>query len=124
MTGLSKTRKVSNIETLTWEILEEESKGQSGNVWWYNLSYDNQTGEGSYLYKMDPGTKSKTHLHMGPEEFFLLEGDLIDSDGFQYNKGDFVHLAPGSCHFSSTSEGCKLVVTHRGKFVFTQKGLD
>ena len=66
MTSLSKTRKVSNIETLTWEILEEESKGQSGNVWWYNLSYNEETGEGSYLYKMDPGTKSKTHLHKVP----------------------------------------------------------
>ena len=66
--------------------MEEESKGQSGNVWWYNFSYNEETGEGSYLYKMDPGTKSKTHLHMGPEEFFLLEGDLTDSDGFEYKK--------------------------------------
>ena len=121
MTSLSKTRKVSNIETLTWELLEEESKGQSGNVWWYNLSYNEETGEGSYLYKMDPGTKSKTHFHMGPEEFFLLDGDLTDSDGFEYKKGDFVHLGSGSSHYSSTSLGCKIVVTHRGKFIFSQK---
>jgi uncharacterized RmlC-like cupin family protein len=71
MSTLSDYRKVSNIETLEWELLEEESAGQDGNTWWYNLSYDEETGEGSYLYKMDPGTKSKAHLHEGPEEFFI-----------------------------------------------------
>jgi anti-sigma factor ChrR (cupin superfamily) len=123
MTSLTDFRKVSNIGNLKWELLEEESMGQVGNTWWHNLSYDDQTGEGSYLYKMDPGTKSKAHLHTGPEEFFLLEGDLIDSDGYHYKKGDFVHLGSGSCHYSSTTLGCTVVVTHRGKFVFTQKGL-
>ncbi len=124
MNVLSDFRMVANIETLQWELLEEESIGQSGNICWYNLSYDDETGEGSYLYKMDPGTKSKAHLHSGPEEFFLLEGDLIDSDGYQYKKGDFVQLGSGSCHYSTTTLGCTVVVTHRGKFVFTQKGLD
>lgn len=121
MSNLTKLRKVSNIINLKWELLEDESKDQAGNIWWYNLSYDEDTGEGSYLYKMEAGTKSKAHLHMGPEEFFLLEGDLTDSDGFNYKKGDFVHLATGSCHYSSTSLGCTIVVTHRGKFVFTEK---
>ncbi len=124
MNVLSEFRMVANIETLQWELLEEESIGQAGNICWYNLSYDDETGEGSYLYKMDPDTKSKAHLHSGPEEFFLLEGDLIDSDGYQYKKGDFVHLGSGSCHYSTTTLGCTVVVTHRGKFVFTQKGLD
>ena len=123
MNVLSDLRMVTNIETLKWELLEKESMGQAGNIFWYNLSYDDEKGEGSYLYKMDPGTKSKAHLHTGPEEFFLLEGDLIDSDGYQYKKGDFVHLGSGSCHYSSTTLGCTVVVTHRGKFVFTQKGL-
>ena len=119
MNVLSGLRMVTNIETLKWEFLEKESMGQAGNIFWYNLSYDDEKGEGSYLYKMDPGTKSKTHLHIGPEEFFLLEGDLKDSDGYQYKKGDFVHLGSGSCHYSSTTLGCTVVVTHRGKFVFT-----
>ena len=45
MSTLSDYRKVSNIETLEWELLEEESAGQDGNTWWYNLSYDDETGE-------------------------------------------------------------------------------
>ena len=119
MSTLSDYRKVSNIESLKWELLEEESAGQEGNTWWYNLSYDEATGEGSYLYKMDPGTKSKTHLHEGPEEFFILEGDLTDPDGYTYKKGDFVQLSSGSLHYSTTSSGCTTVVTHRGKYIFT-----
>ena len=121
MTTLSDYRKVANIETLEWELIEEESSSQMGNTWWYNLSYNHESGEGSYLYKMDPKTKSKTHLHEGPEEFFILEGDLTDTDGYIYKKGDFVQLSSGSSHSSSTSSGCTAVVTHRGKYIFTEK---
>ena len=55
------------------------------------------------------------------EEFFILEGDLTDPDGYTYKKGDFVHLSSGSLHYSTTSSGCTTVVTHRGKYIFTEK---
>ena len=121
MFNLANYRKVANIETLDWELLKEESANQDGNIWWYNLSYNNDTGEGSYLYKMGPNTKSKSHLHEGTEEFFIIEGDLTDPDGYIYKKGDFVQLAPGSSHYSTTSSGCTTVVTHRGKYIFTEE---
>ena len=119
--SLSDYRKVANIKTLKWEIIEEESFSQSGNIWWYNLSYDHDSGEGSYFYKMDPNTKSKYHLHEGPEEFFILEGDLTDPDGYTYKKGDFIKLSSGSSHSNSTSSGLTAILTHRGKFIFTKK---
>ena len=59
MNNLSDLRKVFNIESLKWELLENESKDQAGNIYWFNLSYDHTKGEGSYLYKMEPNTKSK-----------------------------------------------------------------
>lgn len=118
---LSNYRKVANIETLEWELIENESFGQTGNTWWYNLSYDDASGEGSYLYKMDPNTRSKYHLHEGPEEFFILDGDLTDPDGYTYKKGDFVKLSSGSSHSSTTLSGLTAVVTHRGRFTFTEK---
>lgn len=83
-------------------------------VWWKNVSFDESTGQGSYLMKMAPGTRSNPHTHTGTEEFFVLEGDLTDHDGFGYRSGDFVSLAAGSSHFSRTKTGCLLVVTHRG----------
>ncbi|MFA3916624.1 cupin domain-containing protein [Ruegeria sp. 2012CJ15-1] len=83
-------------------------------VWWKNISFDEKTGHGSYLMKMAPGARSNPHIHNGPEEFFVLEGNLTDHDGFSYRCGDFVSLAAGSAHCSSTEAGCLLVVTHRG----------
>ena len=121
MQNLKDLRKVFNIQNLKWELLEDESKDQQGNIYWFNLSYDHATGEGSYLYRMDPGTTSKPHEHTGPEEFFILEGDLTDPDGYTYKKGDFVQLSSGSLHYSTTSLGCTTVVTHRGKYIFTEK---
>ncbi len=92
-------------------------------VWWKNVSFDEETGQGSYLMKMAPGTRSNPHIHHGPEEFFVLEGDLTDHDGFSYRSGDFVSLAAGSSHFSHTEAGCLLVVTHRGATESIREGV-
>ncbi len=91
-------------------------------VWWKNVSFDEVTGQGSYLMKMAPGTRSNPHIHHGAEEFFVLEGNLTDDDGFSYRSGDFVSLAAGSSHFSRTEAGCLLVVTHRGATESIQEG--
>ncbi|MEE2774604.1 MAG: cupin domain-containing protein [Pseudomonadota bacterium] len=116
MKVLSDFRKVSNINTLKWEILDQP--GLPGEkVWWYNLSYNPDTGFGSYLYKMAPGARSNPHEHSGPEEFFMLEGDLVDSDGYKYGAGDFVSLGSGSRHESISPNGCVIVVTHRGRVI-------
>ena len=114
MSPLSELRTVANIHTLEWEILEQPGL-QGENVWWYNLSYNADFGTGSYLYKMGKGARSNPHEHSGPEEFFMLEGDLRDSDGYCYKQGDFVSLAAGSRHNSISPSGCVIVVTHRGK---------
>ena len=84
------------------------------DVLWRNVSYDQATGQGSYLMIMAPGTRCNPHRHNGPEEFYVIEGDLVDCDGFAYGAGDFVSLAGGSAHFSISHTGCRLVVTHRG----------
>lgn len=92
------------------------------HVWWKNVSFDAETGQGSYLMKMAPGTRSNPHIHHGPEEFFVLQGDLTDHDGYRYQSGDFVSLAAGSSHYSRTKGGCLLVVTHRGATQSIQEG--
>ena len=70
MNKLNNLRKVANIKNLNWEVLDQP--GLPGeDVWWFNLSYDPKTGQGSYLYKMGPKARSNPHEHEGPEEFFI-----------------------------------------------------
>ena len=82
---------------------------------WYKISYKRENGgHGSYLLKMDPGARSLPHEHTGFEEFLMLVGELVDSDGKVFKKGDFVTFEPGSTHNSYTKNGCLLIVFMRG----------
>jgi len=82
---------------------------------WHKISYDKKNGgHGTYLLKMDPSAKSLPHMHMGFEEFLMLEGELIDLDNKIFKKGDFITFEPGSTHSSYTKEGCLILVFMRG----------
>ena len=96
--------------------------GTEGTMTWHNMSYDAATGRGSYLMQMAPGASSRPHRHSGAEEFFVLEGELVDFDGHIYRAGDFVRLDQGTVHTSLSPAGCKLIVTHWGRI--EQVGLD
>lgn len=65
--------------------------------------------------RMDPGSETIFHFHQGVEEFFVLEGDLIDDDGTMFGPGDFVSYEPGSQHNSRSKTGCVLLVCEWGK---------
>ena len=64
---------------------------------------------------MDPGAKSIYHQHTSCEEFFMLDGELIDLDNKILKKGDFVTYEPGSEHSSYTKNGCLVLVFMRSK---------
>ncbi|MBT4974831.1 MAG: cupin [Gammaproteobacteria bacterium] len=81
---------------------------------WHIISYDQVSGQGSYVLKMDPGAQTVPHTHMGFEEFFIVEGELIDSDGVVFNKGEFVSFKPGSQHSSYSKKGALIIVFQRG----------
>ena len=113
MGALADHRTVATFDKDGFELLE--MPGLPGEqVWWKNVSYDEATGQGSYLMIMAPGTRCNPHRHNGPEEFYIIEGDLEDCDGHMYRAGDFVSLSGGSEHFSVSRSGCRIVVTHRG----------
>ena len=80
-----------------------------------NISFDKETNYGTYISKLEPGTKTIPHIHKGYEEFFILEGELIDSDGTIFNKGDFVTFEPGTKHSSHTEKGCLILTFMRGE---------
>lgn len=77
---------------------------------WLPISYDRRSQQGAYLMRMEPGAKTIEHAHPGMEEFLLLDGELIDSDGAVFRTGDFVSYQPGTRHNSWTTTGCLLAV--------------
>ena len=58
---------------------------------------------------MDPGSETIPHQHNYMEEYLILEGELIESDGTVLKKGDFVSYPPGSRHNSRTELVCLLI---------------
>ena len=84
------------------------------NMSWHIISYDQISGQGSYVLKMDPGARTVPHTHMGFEEFLIVEGELIDSDGMVFKKGEFVSFGPGSQHSSFSEIGALIIVFQRG----------
>ena len=77
---------------------------------WLPLSYDESTGQGTYLMRMEPGAVTIAHDHPGMEEFLIIEGDLVDSDGTTFGPGDFVSYDAGTHHNSWTKQGCLIAV--------------
>jgi len=82
---------------------------------WHKITYSTKTGQGTYILKMDPETKSLPHKHTNYEEFLVLDGELFDHDNKVFKKGDFVTFKPGSSHSSHTKNGCLILVFQRGK---------
>lgn len=87
-----------------------DDKGEQTGWSFLQVGKDFEPGVGFHLFKMDPGTTSTPHEHTGPEQFYVIEGTLIDNDGTTYRKGDLVWLGKGTQHSSYTPDGCLLVV--------------
>ena len=72
-------------------------------------SYCSSSRRGIYVMRMEPGAVTIPHTHECREEFLILEGELIESDGTVLRKGDFASYRPGTRHNSRTETGCLLV---------------
>ena len=109
-----KNRKIINPTKLKFTPFNSYGKTISG-MSWHKISYDKNTGAGSYILKMAPGARSLKHKHQNYEEFYVLEGELIDEDNTTFGKGDFISYKPGSQHSSFSKKGCLLLVFLRKK---------
>ena len=74
------------------------------------LTIDAAADRFTALVRMDPGASYAAHRHVGPEECFVLEGDL--RHGTQVMRaGDYEWLPGGSDHGpQTTAEGCLLLL--------------
>ena len=109
-----KKRIITNPFNLKFEPFDNYGKPIKG-MNWHKISYDKENGQGSYILKMDPGAKTIPHEHVNYEEFYMLEGELIDPDGKTFKKGNFVTFEPGSSHSSYTEKGCLILVFMRSR---------
>lgn len=63
------------------------------------------------LVRMQPGSSYPAHRHAGPEECYVLEGDLQVGDDLEMKAGDFQRAESGSLHpVQSTRRGCLLLL--------------
>lgn len=74
------------------------------------LSADKLRNYGVMLYKVDAGVHFPPHHHSGPEECYVIEGDLQVGEKI-LTAGDFHHADEGSDHgVLYTEKGCKLLI--------------
>ena len=107
-------RKITNSLNIKFEPFDNYGVPIAG-MSWHKISYNEKTGQGSYILKMEPGAKSLPHKHINYEEFLMLDGELIDPDDKIFKKGDFITFEPGSSHSSYTKTGCLLLVFQRAR---------
>lgn len=73
------------------------------------LSLEKERGYAVLLGKLEPGTRYPAHINTGPEDFFVLTGDLVIGER-RMVAGDFHHADRGSQHAENYSVGgCTLL---------------
>ena len=78
-------------------------------AWIKLLSAQPDRGYAVLLGKLDPGVRYPAHVNVGPEDFYILTGDLHVGDK-ALGPGDFHHADAGSAHQENYSvEGCTLL---------------
>lgn len=102
-----KDRRVVNIHQGTFETLISDGV-EDGSV--LQLNRAKPLGTGFHIYKMAAGATTVAHTHASDEEFYIIEGEIIDHDGARYGPGDLVWLRKGTHHNSYSPNGCVIVV--------------
>ena len=102
-------RLVRNIDDVS---MQKDVFGEtSDRISWYPLTFDeNGNQKGCYLYKMEPNSSSDFHVHKNNEDYLIIEGELVESDGTILKAGDFVHYDAGTEHNSHSVSGCLILV--------------
>jgi anti-sigma factor ChrR (cupin superfamily) len=78
-------------------------------AWIKMLSFEPTRGYAVLLGKLEPGVRYPAHTNAGPEDFYILTGDLHVGDQ-TLRAGDFHHADAGSLHGENYSvEGCTLL---------------
>lgn len=107
----AKKRIVRNFLKDSFSTLYDPTGRADGEV--LHANPEEPPGHGFHVYRMPAGHTTTAHLHKGHEEFLVIEGELVDHDGYKYKKGDLVWLEAGTAHNSYSPNGALLVVFFR-----------
>ena len=103
-TAVREALTIVHDEDVVWESL---GKG----MYVKNLFVNRAEHRVTMLVKMEAGGSYPPHVHFGPEECYVLSGDIY-GDNFSMQAGDYQYAEPGSKHgFQSTKNGCVILVT-------------
>ena len=99
------------IETRDEEFMEYNRYGEViSGLKWLPLSKDEDLQHEVFIIRFEAESSSSFHRHNGYEEFYVLDGELIDADGKVFKKGDYIKFEKGSEHSSFSKTGCTLLV--------------
>jgi len=103
-----------------FKFVPAESRWQEGpfpGTRYKLLSAAPRVGYAMLMIEIDPGTHYPEHDHDGPEELYVLTGDLV-TEGRRLQAGDFIHAEPGSHHHELVSpRGCTALLVTSWKSV-------
>jgi len=101
--ALAGLRFLTGSETTGWKQLPIPG------AWIKLLSLEPSRGYAVLLGKLEPGVRYPAHTNAGPEDFYILTGDLQIGEQ-TLRAGDFHHADAGSMHGENYSvEGCTLL---------------
>ena len=107
-------RKITKLNKLKFKPFDRYGKPIKG--WsWHKISFEKKTNFGTYISKLDPGTKTFPHIHSGHEEFLILKGELIDSDGTIFKKEILFHISQIVDTRLIQKKGCLILTFMRGQ---------
>lgn len=102
------TRLVQAVDSLDYTAFDRYGN-EVPKLFWNPVTFDRATGKGCFVIRFEPGGVSTPHEHHGMEEFYVLDGQVIDHDGVTYAKGDCVSLGPGVKHYSYSPDGVQVL---------------
>ena len=82
----------------------------SSNLKWLPLSKDEKLEHEIFIVQFEPENSSSLHKHKGYEEFYVIDGELIDDDGKVFKKGDYIKFEKGTKHSSYSKTGRTLLI--------------
>ena len=71
-------RKITKMDNLEFKPFNRYGPTVPG-MSWHKISYNEKTGQGSYILKMEPGAKSLPHKHINYEEFLFTRNYINHS---------------------------------------------